>query len=344
MTVASVLGYSPLDSSTWSRWDSGLYEDIARNGYDLFRCKEEPTKWCGNAAWFPAYPWLFGGLHHLGLPLRGSGVLVSWLLAAGTIILLWATFLERRTGAAAAAALFYAAFAPGQIYYYAVFPLSMLTFMTVACLWLLCRERYVAAGVAGALAALSYPVGVLLAPISAVWLIAQRGIALGERLRRVAITSGPILAGVWFLMIDQRLETGHWDAFFLIQEKYAVLHGSQNPFVATWDILRGGVQDFGHGIAVVVALQTALVTVVLTLVLIQAFRRRRSLDRTDSLLLLWALATWALPISQAFSVQRGQAALLPYWSRGCRHGLHGHSRWRPLRSPSGWRATSSTAH
>lgn len=34
--VAAVLGYSPWDSSTWSRWDSGLYEDIARDGYDLF--------------------------------------------------------------------------------------------------------------------------------------------------------------------------------------------------------------------------------------------------------------------------------------------------------------------
>jgi len=309
--VAVVLGYNPWDSSTWSRWDSGLYEDIARDGYDLFPCEEEPTKWCGDAAWFPAYPWLFGGLHQLGLPLQGSGVLVSWLFAAGTIILLWATFLERRMGAAAAAALFYAAFAPGQIYYYAVFPLSLLTFTTVACLWLLYRERYVAAGIAGAVAALSYPVGVLLAPISAVWLVAQRSVPLGERLRRVAITSGPILAGIWILIVVQRIETGHWDAFFLIQEKYAVLHGSRNPFVAFWEVLRAGVQDFEHGISVVVALQTAFVTIVLALVLVHAFRRRRSLDRADSLLLLWAVATWALPLSQAFSVQRGQAALLP---------------------------------
>ena len=52
--VAAVLGYSPWDSATWSRWDSGLYEDIARDGYDLFRCEEEPTKWCGDAGWFPA--------------------------------------------------------------------------------------------------------------------------------------------------------------------------------------------------------------------------------------------------------------------------------------------------
>lgn len=309
--VAAVLGYSPWESSTWSRWDSGLYENIARDGYQLFRCEDEPERWCGDAAWFPAYPWLFGGLHQLGLPLRGSGVTVSWLFAAGTIVLLWATFLERRTGAAAAAALFYAAFAPGQIYYYAVFPLSMLTFATLACLWLLYRERYLAAGIAGAGAALSYPVGVLLAPIATVWLLAQRSVPLGERLRRVAITSGPILAGIWILMLVQRIETGHWDAFFLIEDKYRYLHGSQNPFLATFDIVRGGVQNLGDGITVVVALQTAFVTLVLALVLVHAFLRRRSLGRVDSLLLIWAVATWALPLTQAFSVQRGQAALLP---------------------------------
>jgi hypothetical protein len=87
--------------------------------------------------------------------------------------------------------------------------------------------------------------------------------------------------------------------------------GSQNPLVATWDILRDGLQNLGDGISVAVALQTAFVTIVLALVLIHAFRRRRSLDRADSLLLLWALATWALPLSQSVSVQRGQAALLP---------------------------------
>ena len=308
--VAVVLGYTPWDSSTWSRWDSGLYEDIARDGYDLFPCEEEPQKWCGDAGWFPAYSWLVGGLHQVGLPLRGNAVVVSWLFAAGTIVLLWATFLERRTGAAAVAALFYAAFAPGQIYHYAVFPLSMLAFTTVACLWLLYRGRYVVAGIAGAVAALSYPVGVLLVPISAVWLIAQRSAPMGERLRRVAITSGLIVAGLWILMIVQRIDTGHWDAFFLIQKKYEYLHGSQNPLVATWDIVRGGVQNLGDGITVVVALQTALVTIVLALVLGHAFRRRRSLGGADALLLLWALATWAV-LNQAFSVQRGQAALLP---------------------------------
>jgi hypothetical protein len=125
-----------------------------------------------------------------------------------------------------------------------------------------------------------------------------------------AITGGLIVAGLWILIIDQLLETGHWDAFLLIQDKYE--HEWQNPFVATWDMLTGGVRDFPSGIAVAVALQTALVTVVLALVLTYVFLRRRSPDGADQLLLLWVLATWALPLSQSgVSSQRGQATLLP---------------------------------
>jgi hypothetical protein len=309
--VAAVHGYPPWESSTWARWDSGLYEDVARDGYQLFPCESEPDTWCGDAAWLPGYPWLFGSLHRLGLPLRGSGVVVSWVLAAGTIVLLWATFLERRAGSAVAAALLYAAFAPGQIYHYAVFPLSLLAFSTVACLWLLCRDRFVLAGIAGAVAALAYPVGVLLAPIAAAWLFLQRNLPLAERARRSAITGGLTLAGFGVFMLDQRLETGRWEAFFLVQEKYAPFRTSLDPLETTWSAIRTGFENAGDSPAFAVGVQATLVTTVLAVVLLHAFRRRRSLDRTDSLLLIWALATWALPLSQSVSIQRGEAALLP---------------------------------
>lgn len=310
LITAAALGYDPLDSSTWSRWDSGNYENIARDGYEVFRCEDEPDKWCGDVAWFPAYPWIFGGLHHLGLPFRGTAVVVSWLFAAGTLVLLWSTFLRRDTTRAVPAGLFFAAFAPGIIYHYAVFPLSMLAFFTVACLWLVYRGRYVHAGIAGAVAALTYPAGVLLAPITALWLVARRSVPLTEQLVQAAITSGLTLVGFWILVLDQQLETGHWNAFFLVQEKYEALHGSQNPFVTTWNVVRGGIEHPGSGIGLVVALQTALVTVVLALVVVRAIRERQRLDSADSLVLIWALTTWVM-LFQAFSIYRGQAALLP---------------------------------
>src|SRR6059036_1682025 len=114
--AAAAFGYAPWDSTSWSRWDSGLYEQIARHGYDLFRCQYPyaPGTWCGDAGWFPAYSWLVGALRLVGLPLLGTAVVVSWMFAGATIVLLWRTFLGRRADAAAVGTLLLAAFAPGQ--------------------------------------------------------------------------------------------------------------------------------------------------------------------------------------------------------------------------------------
>jgi hypothetical protein len=310
---AWAFGYDPWESATWSRFDSGLYEDIARDGYQLFRCDVNefgPGTWCGDAGWFPAYSWLVGGLHAVGLPLRGSAVVLSWFLTGATIVLIWATFLQRSVRATALTALVYAAFTPGQIYDYAVFPLSLLAFSTVLSLWLLYRERWVTAGIAGAVAALSYPLGVVLIPASATWILLDRKVPGRERVRRTVLASGLMLAGPALLLVVQRLETGSWNAYFLVQDKYH--HMLQNPIVATWRALTPIVDRSPFTLAQAPVLQTALVTGTLVLVLAHAALRHRSLDRLDGLLLLWALATWAFPWSQSHvSHQRGEAALLP---------------------------------
>ena len=309
--VAAASRYKPWDPAIWSRWDSGLYEDIARRGYTLFPCSYDARQWCGNAAWFPGYPWVFGAMHRLGLPLLWAAVSVSWAFSAATVALLWVTFLQRRRDAAVAAALLYAAFAPGQIYLYSIFPLSMLAFATVGCLWALNVRRYLLAGIAGAAAALAYPIGVLLAPVAMLWILAQRNVAFRPRLRDLTAALVPITVALAAMVTVQRVETGRWNAFFLVQDKYAAQRASADPFVVLWDVVRAGARHSSHGVTVVVALQTLFVTLLLLLVLVHAWRHRRSLQGGDSLLLLWALPTWALPLSQSVSVQRGQAALLP---------------------------------
>ncbi|MBM3400175.1 MAG: hypothetical protein FJY15_06370, partial [Bacteroidetes bacterium] len=40
----------------WSRWDSGLYLQIAEKGHNLIPCPDWPGAWCGNAGWAPLYP------------------------------------------------------------------------------------------------------------------------------------------------------------------------------------------------------------------------------------------------------------------------------------------------
>lgn len=307
--VAAASGYDPLASATWSRWDSWNYEQIASHGYDVYPCPAPRSdRWCGNAYWFPAYPWLFGSLHRLGLPLRGTAVVVSWLFTAATLVLLWNTFLAGRRSLLVIGALLYAAWVPGQVYHYAIFPLSMLAFFTTLNLWLLHRGRYLAAGLAGAAAALSYPLGVLLIPVSAAWLLSERAVSPRERFRRVVLASGLPLCAVFVFVADQRLETGHWDAYRLMQPPL------KNPFVAEWHSLRPLLHGSPISGAQGPAVQTALVTLVLCAVILDvAFRPGRSFDRLDALILSLALAIWvvALAAQGDSSLVRGQAALLP---------------------------------
>ena len=307
--VAAATGYGPFQSATWSRWDSFNYEQIASHGYELSRCPQPRSDtWCGDAHWFPGYPWIFGSLHRLGLPLRGTAVVLSWLFAAATLVLLWNTFLARRRGVLAIGALLYAAWVPGQIYHYAIFPLSMLAFFTTAHLWLLHRGRYVAAGLAGAAASLSYPLGVLVIPVSAAWLLSERATPLRERFRRALLASGLPLCAVFVFLADQHLETGHWDAYRLMQGPL------KNPFVAEWHALRPLLHGSPFNGANAPAIQTALVALVLGAVVLDvALRRGRSRDRLDALVLSLALAIWLVSLAAQGdqSLARGQAALLP---------------------------------
>jgi hypothetical protein len=306
--AANAFSYAPLASTTWARWDSGLYEQIARSGYTLFPCGD--GTWCGDTAWFPAYPWVVRGLHLVGFPLLGTAVVVSWSFAAATLVLLWSTFLERSFRAAAVGALLYAAFAPGQIYDYTVFPQAMLAFWTLAHLWLLHRGRWLAAGACGAVAVLTYPAGALLIPVSALWMLTESEVPLADRLWRIARTAGVMVAALGVFVLDQYLETGRWDAFWLKQNSYH--HRLQDPFAATAHALHPVFHASPFALTTAPALQTAIVTAVLLVVFVHAFLRLPSLDRLGLLLLLWALATWALPLAQTnVSLARSQATLLP---------------------------------
>ena len=67
---AALSGEDPRRPSSWVRWDSYRYIDVARRGY--VEVPDDPT--ASNTGWFPAYPYL---VRLFALPLhasrRGSG-------------------------------------------------------------------------------------------------------------------------------------------------------------------------------------------------------------------------------------------------------------------------------
>jgi hypothetical protein len=259
----------------------------------------------------PLYPLTMVPLMAIGIQSTG-GTAIAWLFALATLVALWRTFLSNRPLALAAGALAYAAFAPGQIFFYSVYPLSMLTFFTVLHLWFLHRERWVAAGLAGAGAAMTYPTGVLLVAVSALWLAIERNAGVLERLRRIALTSGLTLVGALAVVLVQLIQTGAWDAYFKVQAKYG--HVLQEPLKRNWEEVRSAFDSSLLTIYQAPAVQTAFVTLVMTAclgVLGWEFLRR-GLTRLDALMGIWAVAFWAFPLAQGnVALYRSQATLLP---------------------------------
>jgi hypothetical protein len=308
-----VEGWPPFAAKqTWLRWDSGLYLSIAQHGYGFFVCPPgTPPGWCGNAGWFPAYPWIIGPFTKLGSPAAPTALVLAWLAGLSTLVLVWRALPAREPRAAAGIALAYAAFAPGMVYRYAIYPLSLLTLATVAFLFLMQRGRWLAAGVAAAVCVLTYPVGLAAAPAAVVWLIAQRSVPLRERARRIALTVYPSLVALWFFVTDQWFETGRWNAYLLVQRKYR--HQFQDPFHPVrhaWHVVTAHGSWFTQAKAP--ALETLLVALVLVCVLIELVVRRGPSARADALVAIWAVLAWAGPLSESkLSTWRGEAALLP---------------------------------
>lgn len=312
VVTAAAEGWPPFAATrTWMRWDSGFYLQIAAGGYHLFQCSpgHRPVTWCGNSGWFPGYSWIVADLHWFALPLAATALAVSWLAFLGALLVLWRAFLVHQSWPAAAAALAYAAFTPGLAYEYGVFPLALLSLCTVSFFALLQRDRWLSAGIAAAVAALAYPVGVIAAPVAAVWLLADRSVPFSQRARRVAAVAGPAVAALVFFVFVQQLETGHWNAYLLTQAKYG--HRLTSPTVAVADAISQAAQA-PLGLASAPALQALLITFVLICVGVAVAVRRDLSKRFDVLIVIWAVAVWLeLYAETALDSYRGVAGLLP---------------------------------
>lgn len=319
MTVTARLkGWPPFSpEKTWSRADSDLYLSIARHGYSIFRCRSHlyPGSWCGNAGWFPAYPWLIRALHLFAIPFAPAALAVAWLAELATLVVLWQGFLHRQPRRHGLVVLAYAAVAPGLVYDFGLFPLSLLSLCTVTTFVFVDRGRWLLAGVSAAIGTLSYPVGVAVIPVAAIWVMRRPG-ELSERLRRLGLLAGLPLGALVLFALDQRLETGHWNAYLLDQAKYN--HAIAVPIIAfivavhtivTRDPVDLAAGHLVHTIAP--ALQTVLVTAVLVSILLEV--RHEDDSATDTFIALYAFVAWLIVNSTSnLSDYRGEAALFSF--------------------------------
>jgi hypothetical protein len=143
----------------WFRFDSGWYDLIAVSGYSYGGPDVQSP-----VAFFPAYPLLLRGLHAVtGLPVELLGTLVAIACGAGVAVLFHRWCVDRIGPRAARTAVVlllvypYAWYLYGAVYADALFLLAVL-----ASFVLLERGHPIWAGLAGAVATATRPVGVAL--------------------------------------------------------------------------------------------------------------------------------------------------------------------------------------
>jgi hypothetical protein len=313
---------SVFNPATFDRWDAGQYLKIAKHGYRAStHCNIAPAvHLCGNVTWFPGYPGLIRvfASAHIGYP--AAALAVSWTCWYLTLLMVWvlSTDKERRGGTSrGVACLALAAVIPGQVYFAALFPISLVTFAVLLCIWLATHTSFatpataVRASVAGIVAGLAYPLAMAAAPA----LLVSALVVRGRRRRKVMLAgAAAVVGGFGLVLAYAQLSVGKWNAYFITErEEYGVrAHNPLDFLLARYHQLLHPTSSTLRTITQQGALATLLVVVAIVVTVPVLVRARRAADLTDVALLVTACVAWFIPYvgAGALSIYRSEACLI----------------------------------
>ncbi len=230
--------FRPFD---FMRSDSALYLDIAKNGYELFPCHERFSgyaansgMWCGNAGWMPLYPLLVKLFMMAGLQEYLAAYCVSRICFISVLALLF-TMCRNSSKSTRLTTMLLAAIFPSSIYYSAAFPISLTLALLLGSFYAFRTGRHQLAYLLAFLTPFAYSTGFL---SIAAW--GLMGIFLWVRKDKLSskalLMSVFALCGYLCFFMVQKISTGHWNAFFLIQSKYG--HGFHNVLWPIWGMVK----------------------------------------------------------------------------------------------------------
>ena len=223
-------GWRLLDPLSYARWDSGLYLHIARSGYFAVSCTQHTsqappgTYLCGTISWFPGYPIAIRALSTVtGLSLDVAGLVIAWACWYLVLVLMWRLLADARSTSTRWVCLLIAAFFPGQVYFAAMFPISLCVAAILGCLYLALRPYRPAlawAGfAAGFVAGYSYLTAIVLVPALLVTgLLVLRG---RSRLQAIIPAAGAA-AGFAAVLLTMQAAVGIWNAYFISARRWGV--------------------------------------------------------------------------------------------------------------------------
>ncbi|MDQ1716787.1 MAG: hypothetical protein QOE89_740 [Pseudonocardiales bacterium] len=242
--------YSGIDlfrPASWGRWDSGHYARIAQDGYTAsWHCSGHslpphlpPGNYlCGTIGWFPGYPALGRLISWLpGVTVGAALLAIAWVGWFLVLVLMWRLLADARSVWTRRVCLAVATFAPAQVYFAALFPISMCIAGILGCSYAAFRTTSRTALVLGVLGGLvagfSYFTAVVTGPaIIVAALISLRG---RRRLRALACGLAP-LVGFGGVLLTMQISVGIWNAYFISAKKYGI--APHSPLQSLRDHLR----------------------------------------------------------------------------------------------------------
>jgi hypothetical protein len=312
---------SALNPKTFNRWDAGQYLSIAKHGYRAStHCNISPTvHLCGNVTWFPGYSGLIRLLAATHIGYLAAALVVAWICWYLTLLMVWVLSTERtrRGTSRGVACLALAAVFPGQVYFAALFPISLVTFAVLLCIWLATRTSFatrttaVRTSVAGVVAGLAYPLALAATPALLVAAVVTRS----RKLRTTMLAAAAALIGGFALvLVYAQLSVGKWNAYFITEREEYGVH-THNPLVLLTSRYHQLLHPSSSTMRTITqqgALATLLVVVAIVTTVPVFARARRSVDPTDLALLGTACIAWLIPYvgAGALSIYRSEAFLI----------------------------------
>jgi hypothetical protein len=317
MISAHFAGLNFFSIPDYLRWDSGHYLSIANVGYTLKKCCIENINypnchdWCGNSGWFPFYSYLIKTLTSLGFEDVFAGYMISAIFHFLVIYMIVKFCIEHYNKIQNLIILTALIFFFGNIYYQAIFPISMFLFLIICSFNLIVKGNYFKAAIAGAASVFTYPSGLWLLIVFPVYIFFCCSIRLSIKgLLTSVYTCLILLCGYLPIMIIQKIQVDNWNAFFMVQKTYG--HGINIP---TKYIKRNIIDLFSNAMTnnFWIEIQTNVVLCMIIIVFTFSIIKNKSLLKMDLLILIYLFIFYLIPLSmgKSLSLYRAESILLP---------------------------------
>ncbi|MBD98208.1 MAG: hypothetical protein CMO34_00040 [Verrucomicrobia bacterium] len=316
--IAWTSSNSYLDAKSWSRWDSYHYISISTQGYGTFPCSniEESTydkdEICGNTAWFPGFALCIRGLNELYNAPYLWGALLSKFFHYWCLFLIVRIMNISTLNKESVIDMLIPAFSFGFIYYYAVFPMSLVLLSVFIAFYAFLKQQWWLLLPSTFVAAISYPTGPLLAHVLALTiLLSYKNKGLKWRIKHAFIPlfgGGLGLLSAFFLI---HIEAGSWEAFFDVQSKYRT-SASHNTLMNMLGVFEG--LAIKRGFRNLIQIQSIIVIIGYFFLSWQFFKKKWHQNQLYLLTYIYVsfyfLFIWS--VGGNLSMYRGESLLLPY--------------------------------